>query len=568
MGRRVLVIGLDGATFDLIKPWADEGKLPTFMRLLEEGAHGILLSTHQSNSAQAWSTIITGMNAGRHGIFDFIDPIPGSYRIRYVNASLRAGKSLWKRLSEAGKRVGVINVPITYPAEEINGFLIPGLDAPGMDGECTYPRGLLAEVERAVGGYILEPGVWGFIRRGRRDLAINKMYESVQKRLEAAKYLMRSRPWDFFMVLFAETDRVQHHFWKFINPRHPNYDPNGAKTFGGAIYSIYQRLDTAVAELIAGADKDVVTLVFSDHGAGPSSQRTFYINRWLNHEGYLAFTPSSAKGGLVQGRDWLLAKAHLALNRALSRPMKERLLRHFPGVRNRVSSALYLAGIDWKATRAYSRENAPTICVNVRGREPQGTVEPGAEYERLRDEIVEKLLELRCPESGVPIVAQVYRREELYEGPYLTRAPDLLIEWKDHAYIQRPGYTGKGQSYIEILTDRELEWAETVSRPSGIHRREGIFVALGEPVLEGKELRGHHLVDIAPTVLYLTGSPIPRSMDGHVIDEMMDRDFVRANPPNYVDEPVEEGYEGPGNGGRLEESRVIEERLRGLGYID
>jgi predicted AlkP superfamily phosphohydrolase/phosphomutase len=204
----------------------------------------------------------------------------------------------------------------------------------------------------------------------------------------------------------------------------------------------------------------------------------------------------------------------------------------------------------------------------VKGREPQGIVEPGEEYARLREEIIEKILSLRCPESGKRIVGRVYRREELYQGPYLSKAPDLFIEWEEEAYIQRPGHTGKGEAFIQILTDQELEWAETVSRPSGIHRREGIFLALGGPVLAGKELPTHSLVDVAPTVLYLLGVPVPTAMDGRAIVEMFDEDFVRATPPHTGEEPPEEGPEGPGDGEPFEESQFIEERLRGLGYID
>jgi predicted AlkP superfamily phosphohydrolase/phosphomutase len=567
--ERVLVIGIDGATFDLIKPWASTGHLPTLARLLDTGTHATLLSTHQSNSAQAWSSFITGKNAGSHGIYDFVSPVPGTYDVRFVSSALREGKSLWRLLSEADKRVGVMNVPITYPPEAVNGFLISGLDAPGVKADGFYPPGLLDEVEHCVGPYILESGAWGYIRRGRYDLALEKLHKSVDQRLAAASYLMTHKAWDFFMVVFTATDRVQHHFWKFMNPEHPNYDPKKSETYGRAIFGIYQKVDHAVESLINLAGDDVTVIIMSDHGAGPSTHRTFFINRWLAQEGFLHFAASDGnlKNRFQSVGSWGLRKADLLAKRFLSRSMKERLVRAFPSLRNRVDSTLYITGIDWTHTKIYSRENAPTLWVNLRGREPKGVVQPGAEYERCLDEVIERLLGVRCPETGKPIVGRVFKKSEIYHGKHLDSAPDLLVSWKDDAYIQRPGYTGRGQLPIQILRGEDLQFAEKVSRPSGIHRQNGVLLIQSRSVQKRGEVTPAHITDLAPTILYLMGLPIPTGMDGRLLEVLFTREHLEAQPPVYTDE-VEETSGVDANRYDAGEAKHIEERLRGLGYID
>ena len=570
---KVLVIGLDGATFDLIKPWVRDGKLPALKRLLEDGAHGILLSSHQSNSPQAWTSFMTGKNAGKHGIFDFVEPVPNSYDVKFINASYRNEKTLWRILSDAGKKVAVINVPITFPAEEVNGCLVSGWDSPGLSQDSVYPSDLLSELNKAAGGhYILEPGVTGYIHKGRRDLALNKMYESIESRFKASKHLLINKEWDFFAVVFTSIDRVQHYFWKYINPNHPNYDPKDREGFGNAICSIYQKLDKAVHDLIKDLSDDVTVFIMSDHGGGPSSNKTFYINHWLAEQGFLKFTTNnSIKSRIKKAGLKGLRTINLLLKGFLSRRMKEKLARVLPGLRNRVDSTLCLSGIDWDNTRAFSRENAPTICINLKGREPKGTVEPGSEYEKVRDDIIGKLLALRCPQTNDPIVERVLKREEVYTGKFVYKAPDLLIQWKNDSYIQRPSYTNKKGKWYQILTHKELEWAETVSRPSGIHRREGIFLAKGKHVKPSLQIPDAHIVDVFPTVLYTMGIPVPKDADGRILTEIFKEDFIQSNPIKVNRDAVPGVPAGQTQDERAysdSETALIEERLKGLGYID
>lgn len=561
--QRVLVIGLDGATFDLIDPWIEEGKLPILAQCIEEGTRSTLQSTPLSNSAQAWSSFITGKNPGKHGIYDFFEAIGDGYGVRFLNASFRKGKSLWRLASDAGKKVGVMNVPMTYPPEAVNGFLIPGLDSPGIDGDFAYPRGLMEEINREVGGYILEAGIWGYVRRGKPGIALQKLLEMVKTRTAAAKYLMQNRVWDLFVVVYTAIDKAQHHFWKYIDPARPEFR---TEPYSSAILQVYQEIDKAVGELMASAGGASV-IIMSDHGAGPSSRRTMYINRWLHREGFLQFkNPGTISGPLGRIAHNLLERSNNQVNKLLPRKTKEAMLRLFPRLRDRVDSILSLPGIDWSRTLAYSRENHPAIFINMAGREPKGIVQPGHDYESMRNQIMEKLQNLRCPETGKPIAGQIFKSEEVYQGPEIFKAPDIIFEWNQFFYVHRPSGLGSSKDFLEALDDRALLASENTIRPSGIHRDQGILVAVGKHFEKNKTMKESRIYDIAPTVLYHLGLPVPEDMDGWVLEEAIEGDYRKENPVKRT--PASPSILPDRRDFHSGEAVAMEERLRGLGYID
>ena len=566
----VMVIGLDGATFDLIDPWVKEGRLPNLARCLDKGTRARLRSTPLSNSAQAWSSFITGKNAGKHGIYDFFEPKRDDYGIRFINASFRKGNTLWRILSEAGKSVGVINVPITYPAEEINGFIIPGLDAPGVDKDnFSYPSGIVQTLQENAGGYILEAGIWGYIRRGEPHLAVEKLLESIEVRTRAAIFLLKRYQPDFFMVVFTESDKVQHHFWKYMDPERRESEIYADKPYAQAILKVYQRIDQSIGELLKETGENSTTFIMSDHGAGPASNKTMFINKWLSGIGLLAYESNGdivRKGKRVLRQ--ILSVTDEVVKKRLSRRMKERLLRYFPELRNRVDSLLSLQGIDWSRTYAYSRENHPAIFINLKGRESSGIVSAGREYEDVCKKIIKELGKIKCPETNGKVVGRVFRKEEVYSGEELYRAPDIIFEWKNHSYVHRPSEPGTNNGFLRRLSQEELERSENLIRPSGIHRDHGILISFGKHIKNEKGLPEASIMDLAPTILYRSGIPVPSDMDGRVLFEFFEKDFadknlIRQTPVNseIISENKTVTYSG-------NESKSIEERLRGLGYID
>ncbi len=435
------MIGIDGATFDLIRPLAAAGKLPALSRVMEEGTSGPLLTVPQLNSAAAWSSFITGTNPGKHGIFDFHQTIAGSYRIRFLNGGDRDGESLWGWLSREGRRTGVINVPMTFPAESVNGFLIAGLDAPGIKSSgFASPPSIVQELAREVGPYILLPGLVGYMLAGKEQKGLEQLERCLVGRREAAEHLIRTREWDFFMVVFNAIDSVQHCFWKYMDPDFPGPTERERAQFGGAIEHFYCLMDEAVAKLRAALPDDTALVIMSDHGAGPRHLAARELNPWLESLGLLRFEPPrgewrKAIGALVRG-------AYARLERIPARGMKEFLVRVAPGLRDRVRSRLLTSDIDWTHTKACADPVGSTIRLNQVGREPDGTLQPGAESEEVLDFISRSLLECTDAATGERAVEAVLRREEAYWGPHVGEAPELTIQWNRRVPVGRLAPSG------------------------------------------------------------------------------------------------------------------------------
>jgi len=558
---RLLIIGLDGATFDLIRPWAAAGHLPNIARLLAEGVSAPLRSVPNMNSAPAWSSFATGLNPGQHGIFYFYEQVPGTYTKRYLNASFRRGATFWRLLSEAGHRVGVINVPLTYPAEPVNGFMLAGLDTPGVDSPgFSHPPELAARLRAEVGEYTIEPGIPGYMKGGRRDEAAARIFEAIDRRLACARYLMAREPWDLFLLVFTATDAAQHFFWKDMDPSHPEHDPAEAARFGEVIFRTYRRLDEVVGELCAAAP-DATVMLMSDHGGGFNQRGAEYLNDWLADLGLLSWlsqrqsTPS-ARELLIRFLGWVYRQ----VDRRLPRETKQRLVRLLPGVRERMETAMAFEGIDWPRTRAYAFGARDDILINLAGREPQGTVQPGREYEELRDFIIDRLYRTRDVASGEPVVEVAQRREEVYAGNRVERAPDILIRWRTDRLIRGLYIPQEGQPRPSVPP-------LSPSLNNGGHRPHGILILAGPEIRRGLILPEASIMDLAPTILYRFDLPLPGEMDGRVLTDAFVPAYVAGRPVRAAEgEAHLSGLDGVDYD--EEDAAVIEERLRGMGYVE
>lgn len=555
MVKRVLVIGLDAALLELIDPWVQQGKLPVLGQLMAQGASGVLRSTIPPLSPAAWSSFATGMNPGKHGVFDHAYRRSDSYEVVPTNARRRAGRTLWQLIGERGGRVGVINVPETYPPEPVNGFLITGMSTPSDDSDFCYPPTLANELEETVGGY----KVFGPRTKEDLDRALVGMHETAVMRLRAAAYLVNTYDPQFMIVVLQETDTVQHRFWKYMDPDHPQYDVEGARRYGDAILGVYQRIDENLHLLLDQMDKDSVVIVMSDHGAG-AIHKWLYLNNWLVRQGFIRFkrTPlirlkrALYRLGHTPGNVMELAmRLRLGLtDQAINQVRKSSSTRNF-------LYRLFLSfdDVDWSRTKAYTLGgNMTGIHINLRGREPAGCVQPGAEYEALRDEIIARLADLRDEETGVQVAERIYRREELYSGPYVERAPDVIFEAHDERYV---GFGGQEFTANVVMAPSRLF--------NGCHRRDGMIVLAGQPIRAGVRLSPHDIVDLAPTILYLLGYPVPADMDGRVMVEALPTDFLEKHPIQIAETTWEAAEEE--SGFSPSEEAVIAERLKDLGYL-
>lgn len=571
---RVYVLGLDGATFDLIGPWVSKGELPNMKRLMDEGAYGSLMSALPAHSAPSWSSFITGKNPGKHGIFDFSEHVDGSYEVKFVNASRRQGMSIWAIASRYDKKVAVVNVPMTFPPEKVNGIMISGMDAPGIDSNFTYPTTLSGELKRIIGDYSLEAGLWSYINKGEINLAIEKQHETIDKRFEVTKYLMNNYPWDLFVSVFTATDRVQHAFWKYMDPRHPSYKLEEAKKYGDAILNVYRKMDHIVGYLLDHLSEDTVLFIMSDHGAGLCSNKTLYLNNWLCKEGlleYKDFRPQQGSGNSQRLKRLLYTKLLGGLPRdfwkALPRETRDQVRKRFPVVFNKMASQFFFSRINMDETKAYAEESKNFIWVNLKGREARGTVRPGREYEEVRERIIHGLLGEKDPGSGEPVVDNVLRREDIYHGDNFEKAPDLVVTFKDLGYVPRPSYTVSPGVVLKTIPRLELEQSESNTRANARHLPNGILLMRGKGIRPGRKIDGAKIMDLAPTILYTMGLPVPTDMDGKVLESAY-QESVLLEKPISVDsvelpEPaVQDMVYSP------EEEEAIRQRLGDLGYLE
>jgi len=568
----MIVIGLDGVSYPLLQQWTAAGFLPNIGRLMSSGTFGQHRTVPNMNSAPAWTSFSTGCNPGKHGIYYFYERLPGGYTIRYLNGGDCRTPRFWTRLNEAGKATGIMNVPMTYPADPVKGFMLAGLDAPGTSSRgFSYPAGVIKEVKERGLQYMIEPGITGYVAAGNMDSALSKGFEAIDARTETLRYLQEHYACDVLVVVYRMADVVQHYFWHFHDPTHPRYHEQGAENYRDAVRRTYQKLDEAVGSLTGLGDDETVYALLSDHGAGAAEGGVGFLRDFLISIGCLktANRQAAALGSVLRNKVAAAVKktagaAYRVVQKHTSRRLKERLLQLFPGMRNMVEATLQFSDIAWQSSQAYCARDRTELWINMKGREPAGTVEPGDEYRQVCAYITERLLQWRNPGSGEPVVKRVQQKEELYDGPCTSSAPDLLVTWHDGVYV-------KGVAFQE--TDGTLRVAAEGNPQeqmlSGKHLDEGFFLLAGPHIFHGREIAGVRIEDIAPTLLYLADVPVPGIMDGRVITDAIDPAYLKDNPVR-----IDAG--GPGTTGvqdspqeyTKEELSEIEKRLRDLGYIE
>lgn len=549
--RKVTVIGLDGATFELIKPWAAQGKLPTLERLMREGASGTLRSVRPPVTGPAWASFLTGKNPGAHGVFSWIKRKNNSYDITPYNSSHIQAEDIGSILSRYHRKVCLVNVPCTYPPKAVNGCMLTGLGTPSRDSRFAYPDSLRQELISKLDYEVERTQKY---RSGYED-SFRAVVEAIEeKRAKAVLYLMAQYDWDFFVVVFRGTDVLSHAFWRFMDPTHPAHDPKLASKYGNVLMEHYQQMDQAVQRIWSRLEDSTTLIVMSDHGSGPL-KRHVYLGNFLLELGLMKVKRDPASRLRFQ-----LFKRGLTLMSVRSLmaqlPLENLVRRTMPRqAQLELSHHLFSSSdIDWANTEAYPLGPNGHIHVNLRGREPEGCVEPGHEYEQVLTLVEEELLKLRDPDSGQRIVSAMWRKEDIYHGEQLANAPDLLIEWKENAYWA-PGTIGRGHGILSPI----------MREPSGGHTMDGILIACGPHIKQGTRLANAQIIDLAPTILYLLDVPIPSDMDGHVLEDMFEDTFVQSHSPQLEEVAshwVSREYEDS-----LEDKKAVEERLRNLGYI-
>ena len=551
--RKAIILGLDGATWDLLLPRVERGEMPNLAALLQQGAWGGLRSTTPPFSAQAWVSLSTGKNQARHGVVDFWERLPGaplSEHRTFVSSRLVHSETLWQTAGRHGWQVGVVNVPVTYPPTPVEGYLVSGFLTPPGKADYVYPAALAGEIEALVPGYKPDP----FDPLGATQQQLVELAGWMEKHEKVARQLMERHPADLFFSVVQAIDHLQHLFWNDIAARSTDLSRSAV------IDRCFTLADDILGHRLRRLYDQTTFFLVSDHGFGPV-RRWFHVNRFLLERGLLAL-------GDVQRSGPGAALARLGLTPSRLRSLVRRLdvlgLRRRIGRLARVTVGRQIDGalarpIDWSRTQAVSGSPASEgIFVNLKGREPDGVVEPGKPYEALRDRLAGELLALRDPDTGERVVQAVYRREELYAGPFLDLLPDLVFDLGDGPYLASDA--PMAATVLEPLPPNLLQ---------GRHRPTGVLAAAGAGIAAGRRIDGARIIDVAPTVLYALDLPIPDDMDGRPLVEIF-HDNYQASHPVRREPAVQEqdltGFSKP-VGPSDEEEAEMERRLRGLGYI-
>lgn len=501
-----VVIGIDGGEWDVLTPLIESGELPNLAELKREGVTGELESITPPVSPPAWTSIQTGMNPGKHGIFDF-SSFDERYRRRSVNATQRRAIPFWYILNDNDVSTGLFKVPFTYPPGEVDGFIVTGFPTPNTVKDFATPASITDRIESPKP--LFED--WSLQHDGKYEAFRDDLIRVVETQTDFLLELLTDYDVDFLMTVYDGADRIQHFFWKYFDETHPRHVSDSE--LSDAIPAYFRALDAAIGELLAEIGSSTNVIVLSDHGFGPL-EKDIYIEEWLEDNGYLSRLDQSTPDRMLsQTAKKTVQYSWSAVKRAgLGHAIKE-MLSEDAVLTGRAIKEGRRGTIDWDETTAFfTTLSGQAIMINFEERFSKGTVSP-SEYDNVVEDLRTALLELQDPQTDEQVIEAVHHRDELFDGWVVNEAPDLVVECK-------PEYTLKGGRSEHLVTDAKQHAHER----SGDHRSTGIIMAHGSAFGEGT-VKGMNILDVAPSLLYLQGCPIPESMDGQVCQSLFTDEF-------------------------------------------
>jgi predicted AlkP superfamily phosphohydrolase/phosphomutase len=538
MATQLLIIGLDGATWRLLAPWARGGRLPHLAALMARGTWGPLRSTVPALTLPAWASFMTGKNPGGHGVYAFQRLAPD----RYTSAGLANARDLgatpfWDIAGRAGRSVGVINVPPSYPLRPLpRGYVVGCMLTPPGE-RLTEPP----DVRDDLGEYEIDAQAPKGLRRAdptyrEQSLSyLRAIRRQTTLRAEATLRLMARRPTDALCVVFYAPDRVQHYFWEYLDPDAPRAPADA--DVQRALEEVFIEVDAAIGRLVSAAGPDATVVLVSDHGFGAKPALSVRVNRWLANEGLLRRHPF-----------WRLRR----------RIIKKMLPTAWRARWDTLDHIL----VDRPRTRAWSEAlftGTAGIWVHLAGRYPHGSVAPGVAYEAVRDRIIRGLDALVDPE-GHRVFETVRRREELYHGPFVERAPDVVA-------VCTPRFGIIFESLGRELRDQALFGPFEELGYTGTHDPLGIYLFAGPPIVAAGERGELPIEAVTPAILHLLDVPVPRDLDQPVRTDLLRPEYLRAHPVRLGDAIAAPASGDAGWRSEEDEARVAD-HLRALGYLE
>jgi predicted AlkP superfamily phosphohydrolase/phosphomutase len=535
--NRILIIGFDGGTWRIIKPFLSEGKMPNLKKLVEEGTSGILNSTIPPLTPPAWASFQTGVLPCNHYIYDFIQYQPGSYKPNFISSQSLKQKTIWQILSENGKKVVSVGVPLTYPPRKINGMLVSGLLTPNKNCDFTYPASLKPELLSAIGDYKFTVPNAVFYLKG-LEAFVKELIYTEKKRLDAFKYISGRIDWDVGIIHFQSIDNLQHVLWPLLDPDEDGYSSAKRQKAG----SFFQTIDENIGQLVSMAGEDTNFIVMSDHGFGPV-EKIVYINKWLESKGYIKIVDSATNQIFLTAMRLFKQMDIFKLRRYLFSAEK----------RINLSSWGQNVSVDWPQTRAYMPmgTESSNIFLNVKGREQAGCIAP-QQYQETKKQLRSLFETFRDVDGDRAIVKKVYCREDISSDDS-ELIPDLVIEPAD-------GY----------LFNRGLDSSAVFCVPHfgkdvvGCHRRQGIYVLNGPAFKSLGSGPEASIVDLPITILSLMGVSPPDYFDGSVMNFALEKPLPGKQQASMGETEAKDRH--PEAYSQADE-KVLEKRLKDLGYL-
>ncbi len=529
---KTLLLGLDSMTFRVLDDLVGEGRLPFFERCLSEGVRADLISTPNPLTPPGWTSMITGQGPGVHGVYDFMhwsEHEHGPWG-RLVTSNEVRCETIASMADRHGMRGIWLNFPLMFPAPRIKGFVVPGYITARQLRTSIYPRSLYDRI-RALPDFDPKEFSWNMEenRRAVDGLPAEEYerwigYYITKDRhwFHVARMLITEEAWDLAAIVFEGVDRLQHLVWRFLDPAlKDTLSSDWERRIRDLALDYFVQIDAQLAELMAIAGPETRVIIASDHGAGPSTE-IFFPNVLLSKLGYLKWKNQ----GPTVPDDQLTA----------------------PYIFD------FYKSIDWPATTAYLRSSSANGIYIRRAERGWGGVTE-ADYAAFREKLIGDLLGYIDPRDGKPIITRVMTREEAYPGPAMEDAPDITLFLRDGGHPA-------------VLNSNEI--VRSRHEVSGMHRHEGVFIALGPGLRHGLSLPPRGIADVTPTMLYCLGLPIPEGLDGNFVREAFEKDQLAAEPVRYehVDAQAEKRSQSPEESMNAEDEATVLERLRQLGYMD
>ncbi len=529
---RVLIIGLDGATWDVLDDFLLDNHMPNLKKLKTEGCSGVLRSTDPPVTPAAWTTFITGCQPYTHGVLGFKD-----YSFKDDRLSISSGAScvvptMWEELSRQGYKVASINVPWTYPCRKVNGFMVAGYGVPGTQVQFTYPADFKDELLTNIPDYkvLADWEQSDDYSREKFDENMSRVERCFKQRLETVKIINDKLSWDVLMVQFQDIDLVQHHVWPYLDKNTRDKYPSERDR----VFLAFKKLDKAIGGLLELVDDgQSAVVVVSDHGFGRmlgSIRANMLLYKW----GYLKFKSSVSR-------------------------MFRRLYRNLNPILDTEDGSVPIeikTPVDWKHSKAmvmYAAMNGH-VYLNVKGRNPYGTVGRGSEYDDMIEDLRARFSHVTHPVTGEKIFSHVLTPTELYNADInkVEKLGDLILVAKP-GYIVHQSTTRKGNP-IKLQPEDSL---------AGCHYWNGIYIINGSEFKAGCD-KPAHIVDLAPTIYAMLGAKLPAYLDGKVIHDVFSNQIKVEYLTSQKSEPIGSQHEGLSE----KEQMLIHQRLSELGYMD